>query len=435
MHLLWLKTDLLHPIDKGGKIRSYHMLRELKKLHHVTYLALDDGTAARDAVERADEYCHELIRVPHRTSAKFSSAFFADLARNMWSPLPYAVHKYRSVEFSRWVERENMKADVVVCDFLFPSVNVPDRLPRPSVLFQHNVEALIWRRHADIQTNRLARLYFREQWRRMQAFERTACHKFDAIVAVSAQDRAMMEQDYGAPYVREIPTGVDTEYFRPFPSSEPDPYHVVFSGSMDWLPNHDAMKYFCQQILPRIRASLPAVTFTIVGRNPFPDTVALSREHASIRVTGRVEDVRPYIEQASVYVIPLRIGGGTRLKVFEAMAMEKPIVSTSIGVEGLPVAHGSDVLIADEPAAFAEAVLRLLRDRSLAKRIGTAGATKVRSQFGWEPAARSFLLTCDLAIKRAGLRNENNGVTPSGLRHKDGGLRRGVTSPEPSVLR
>src|SRR5262245_34204836 len=147
MRLLWLKTDLLHPLDKGGKIRSYYMLQELKKLHHVTYLALDDGSAAPDAVERADEYCHELIRIPHRTSEKFSVAFFADLATNAWSVLPYAVQKYQSLEFSRRLQKEQFRTDVIVCDFLFPSVNIPDRLSRPSVLFQHNAESLIWRRH------------------------------------------------------------------------------------------------------------------------------------------------------------------------------------------------------------------------------------------------------------------------------------------------
>ena len=400
MRLLWLKTDLLHPIDKGGKIRSYYMLQELKKFHHVTYLALDDGTAALDAVERADEYCHELIRIPHQTSEKFSLAFFADLATNAWSSLPYAVQKYHSLEFRRRLEKEQLRADVIVCDFLFPSVNILDRLSRPSVLFQHNVEALIWRRHADVQRNRLTRWYFRSQWRRMKVFERAACQKFDVVVAVSPQDRAMMECEYAAPLVREIPTGVDTEYFCPSRSIEQLPYHLVFSGSMDWLPNDDAMKYFCRDILPRIRARLPTVTVTIVGRNPFPGVESLGREYPFIRVTGRVEDIRPYMEEASVYVIPLRIGGGTRLKVFEAMAMEKPIVSTSIGVEGLPIVDGKDVLIADEPQTFADAVVHLLRNRRLSRQIGLTAATKVRTQFGWKPVAESFLKACDLAAMR-----------------------------------
>jgi glycosyltransferase involved in cell wall biosynthesis len=400
MRLLWLKTNLLHPVDTGGKIRTYFMLRELKQHHHVTYLALDDGTAARDAVERAAEYCHDLIRVPHRTASKFSLRFFAELARNIASPLPYAVEKYRSAEFGRRIAQEQDTADVVVCDFLFPSVNVPERLSRPSVLFQHNVEALIWRRHADTKNSRLLRRLFLMQWRRMQAFERKACQKYDAIVAVSQEDGTIIERDYEAPLVRAIPTGVDTEYFRPSGSTEPDPYHLVFSGSMDWLPNDDAMKYFMREMLPRIRAACPETVLTIVGRKPFPSLTALTREHPYIRVTGQVDDVRPYMERASVYVMPLRIGGGTRLKAFEAMAMEKPIVSTSIGVEGLPIVHGTHALIADDPNAFADAVVRLLRDRALARKLGTAAARHVRANFGWAPVAGAFMDACELARRR-----------------------------------
>ena len=397
MRLLWLKTNLLHPVDTGGKIRTYYMLRELKQRHHVTYLAMDDGTASPDAAERAAEYCHDLIRVPHRTSSKFSLRFFAELARNLGSPLPYAVEKYRSSEFGIQIAREQLKADVVVCDFLFPSVNVQEPLLRPSVLFQHNVEAVIWRRHADTQRNRLLRRLFLAQWRRMREFERAACQRYDAIVAVSPQDRAVMEGDYGAPLVRDIPTGVDTEYFRPSGSAEADPCHLVFTGSMDWLPNDDAMRYFARTIFPKIRAAFPQASLTIVGRNPFPGLTALTRECPSIQVTGQVADVRPYMERAAVYVIPLRIGGGTRLKVFEAMAMGKSIVSTSIGVEGLPIANGTDALIADEPDAFADAVIRLLRDRAFARRLGDAAAAKVRTQFGWAPVASSFLEACELA--------------------------------------
>ena len=407
MRLLWLKTNLLHPVDTGGKIRSYFMLRELKQQHHVTYLALDDGTAAPDAVERAAEYCHDLIRVRHRTAPKFSFRFFAELAKNVASPLPYAVEKYRSSEFCRVVAREQAHADVVVCDFLFPSVNVPEPLSRPAILFQHNVEALIWRRHAEHQRNRLSRLLFETQWRRMQAFERKACRRYDAVVAVSPQDRAMIEQEYGAPVVRDIPTGVDTGYFRPSGSLEEEPYHLVFTGSMDWLPNDDAMKYFVRAILPRIRASCPQVILTIVGRKPFPSLTALSREDPNIRVTGQVDDVRPYLERAAVYVIPLRIGGGTRLKVFEAMAMEKAVVSTSIGVEGLPIVHGTDALVADEPDAFAHAVVRLLRDRAAARRLGQAAAAKVRAQFGWGPVADSFVRACELARRRRNRQHEH----------------------------
>jgi glycosyltransferase involved in cell wall biosynthesis len=169
---------------------------------------------------------------------------------------------------------------------------------------------------------------------------------------------------------------------------------------MDWLPNDDAMKYFIRMILPRIRAACPETVLTIVGRKPFPGLTAMTRELPYVRVTGQVDDVRPYLERAAVYVIPLRIGGGTRLKVFEAMAMEKPVVSTSIGTEGLPVANGTDAFIADEPDAFADAVVRLLRDRALARRVGETAGRKVRAQFGWAPVAGAFIEACQSACKR-----------------------------------
>jgi sugar transferase (PEP-CTERM/EpsH1 system associated) len=402
MRLLWLKTDVLHPVDKGGKIRTYHMLRELKHTHHITYLALDDGTAASDAGERASEYCHELIRVPHRRADKLSARFYAELVINLLSPHPYAVEQYRSAGFSRRVAEQIQAArvDLLVCDFLFPSCNVPRSVTIPMLLFQHNVEALIWRRHAEVQRNRLSRMYFHEQWRRMRSFEGAACRRFDAIVAVSPDDRALMEADYGAVQVHDIPTGVDTDYFRPSGTVPKGRFELVFTGSMDWLPNDDAMRYCIEDILPLIRRTIPDVRLTIVGRNPFPRLMELSRRDPRIVVTGRVDDVRPYMERATVCVVPLRIGGGTRLKVFEAMAMEKPLVSTSIGVEGLPVRDGEHALIADDPHEFARCVLRLLKEEAFAARVGRQAAEYVRREFGWRRVAEAFDEICRRTVER-----------------------------------
>lgn len=403
MRLLWLKTDLLHPIDKGGKIRTYHMLRELKKTHRITYLALDDGSAAPDAEERAAEYCHELIRVPHATAEKLTLRFYGELAANLASRLPYAACKYRSAEFARLV-REQVDAgrvDLLVCDGPFAGMNVDPGLACPVILFQRNVESLIWRRHYEVQRNPVARLYFREQWRRMVAYERAVARRYDAVVAVSEEDRVMMERDYGVDRSASIPTGVDTEYYRPSGRVEPEPFHLVFTGSMDWLPNDDAIRYFVQDILPLVRPAIPEVTFTVVGRKPFPGLLDLSRRDPRIVVTGRVDDVRPYIERAAAYVIPLRVGGGTRLKVFEAMAMERPVVSTSIGVEGLPVQEGEDVLIADGPEAFARAVLKVLKEEAFARRLGRQAAARVRREFGWDRVADLFSGICEETVARA----------------------------------
>jgi glycosyltransferase involved in cell wall biosynthesis len=172
----------------------------------------------------------------------------------------------------------------------------------------------------------------------------------------------------------------------------------VFTGSMDWLPNEDAIRYFTEQIMPRIKQEVADVTLTVVGRNPYPSLVELSKRDASVTVTGRVDDVRPFMDEAAIYIVPLRIGGGTRLKIYEAMAMEKAIVSTSIGAEGLPVIDGQEIVLADTPESFAEAVVRLFREPGVAAEIGKHAATKVREQFGWDAVADSFATICERAI-------------------------------------
>ena len=405
MRILWLKTELLHPIDKGGKIRTYAMMRELKQQHHITYLTLDDGTASADARERAVEYCHEVVRVPFASPAKGSAAFFLDLARNLASPLPYAVAKYRSPAMRSAIERAVHAGnyDVVVCDFLFPSLNVPDGLGIPAVLFQHNVEATIWERHTSVASHPVKKAYMSLQWRRMAAWEGRECRRFDHVVAVSDADRDAMRARYGASHVTSVPTGVDTAYFSPAGREPRRPLEIVFTGSMDWMPNEDGIAWFCEQVLPGVRERVPGATLAIVGRNPTGNVRALASAHPSVTVTGTVPDVRPYLERAGVLVVPLRVGGGTRLKIYEGMAMGRATVSTTIGAEGLPVTSGQELLVADQAAPFAAAIVRVLTDPAFADALGQRAATRVRRDFGWASVAAQFADRCEQAIALAGV--------------------------------
>lgn len=392
MRILWLKTELLHPVDKGGKIRTYNMLKELKPAHHITYLTLDDGSAPPSAAEQATEYCHELIRIPHRTTAKFSLAFYSELASNLLSSLPYAIKKYVSAGMRlELVKQVNTgQFDVVVCDFLAPAANLPADLSCPTILFQHNVEAIIWRRHFEVQKNAAKKAYLRGQWRKMQKFEAEMCRQFGAVVAVSVEDRDTMITEYGVDNVYDIPTGVDVDFFRPSGHLPVRPNTLIFTGSMDWLPNEDGIRYFTEEIMPLIRREIPGVTLTVVGRDPYPALVELSKRDESIIVTGRVDDVRPYMEQACGYIVPLRIGGGTRLKIYEAMAMEKAVVSTTIGAEGLPVKNGQELILADSNEAFANAVVKVLMKPDFAGNLGRTAAATVRQKFGWRKVAENF---------------------------------------------
>ena len=401
MNILWLKTELLHPVDKGGKIRTYNMLKELKRDHRITYLTLDDGAAA-SVIAAADEYCHELIRIPHPGRTKFTPAFYSDLLFNIPSALPYAIAKYKSSEMRNRISERLSRGDVdvLICDFLTPAVNLDFSFDCPTVLFQHNVEAMIWKRHYQIQQNALKKLYLYAQWLKMRAFEERLCRKFDAVIAVSAEDRDQMRGDYSLDAVFDVPTGVDTEFFKPKGVTERDPMNLVFTGSMDWLPNDDAIRHFTDDILPIVRRKIPKVSLTVVGRNPSHYLTELAKKDPSINVTGRVDDVRPYMEKAAAYVVPLRIGGGTRLKIYEAMAMEKPIVSTTVGAEGLPLRDGAELLLADNAHSFAEAIVKLLKEPELAGRIGTRASRTVRERFGWQRVATDFSQICEKTAER-----------------------------------
>jgi glycosyltransferase involved in cell wall biosynthesis len=404
MKILWVKTELLHPVDRGGKIRSFHMLRDLKRSHHITYVTLDDGTAAPDARERAAEYCHEVVRIPFRARAKWSPGFYAELALNLFSPWPYAIAKYRSrrLEHAISVRAASGSVDILVCDFLAPSLNVPDGLACATLLFEHNVEALIWKRHWDVARDPLSRAYLRAQWRKMRAFEARECRRYNHVVVVSPEDRDLMGREYGVRDVSAVPTGVDTAYFRPSGNYSRDAHGMVFTGAMDWIPNDDAMRVCVQQILPRIRQAVPDATLTVVGRNPSSALLALAAREPGVVVTGRVEDVRPYMERAALFTVPLRIGGGTRLKIFEAMAMGLPIVSTRVGAEGLPVTDGQNILLADSPEQFASAAIRLLTDERRARAMGSDGSRLVREQGGWERVAGEFAAICERVAAGAG---------------------------------
>jgi polysaccharide biosynthesis protein PslH len=396
MRILWLKSDLLLPLDKGGKLRTWHLMRQLARRHRITYLAFADPDTPRPIVEGMHEVAARVDTVPRRDTAKGTPAFVLDAARHLVNPRPYAVGKYRSPAYrQRLLDLlEEERYDLIVCDFLPPAVNMPTRLPCPVVLFTHNVEAEIWRRHAETAANPVARFLLRAQHRRMLRFERETLARFEGVLAVSEADRETFSRLYPGAIrrpVHVVPTGVDTTFFAP-PSggiaaaSPAASRALVFTGSMDWLPNEDAMVFFCREVLPLVRAEEPDVTLTIVGRAPTPAVQRLAATHG-VTVTGSVDDVRPYMREAAVYVVPLRIGGGTRLKIFEAMAMAKAVVSTTVGAEGLPVASGRDVMLADEPRAFARAIVRLLRDLDRRRAIEQAARALVVSRYDWSVVA------------------------------------------------
>lgn len=398
--ILWLKTELLHPVDKGGRIRTYQMLRAIARAHDVTYLTLDDGHAAPTAVQDAREYCQRLERIAFNPPSKQSIGFPMALLGNLASSLPYAIQRYRSPAMREAIARLAPEHDIVICDFLAPAINLPERLPVPVVLFQHNVEAMIWERHASVATNGLRRRFMRSQYERMLRFERAVCNSVDGVVAVSEEDASEMRRRYGTRRVSAVPTGVDVDYFTRRDPTPPTRANLVFTGSMDWMPNDDAITWFLDAVFPRVRARVPEASLTVVGRDPSPSLRREAESSSYVEVTGRVPDVRPYMERASVFIVPMRVGGGTRLKIYEAMSMGLPVVSTTIGAEGLPVADGTHVWLRDDADSFADVLVRAIENPHEAQRVATGGEALVRSRFGWDGVAKEFIDQCDVLLKQ-----------------------------------
>ncbi len=387
MKLLWVKADFLHPTNRGGQIRTLETLKRLHTRHEVHYIALNNGNP--EGVERSHEYCSRAYPIDHRVPEKNTAAFAGQLLAGLVSPLPVAVSRYRSDRMKREIESLSRREhfDAIVCDFLFPAPNLPD--PSACTLFQHNVEAMIWKRHFENAPTPAHRLYFQLQASRMQCYESATCRSVKKIIAVSEVDAGIMRDQYRAPRVASVPTGVDLKYFDPPPAAPPIA-DLVFVGSMDWMPNIDGARWFAREVLPLIRKRKPDCSVAFAGRKPTQALLDLAAEDFRIQVTGTVPDIRPYLWGSAASIVPLRIGGGTRLKIFESMAARIPVISTTIGAEGLPVHHGTEIHLADTPQSFADSCIALMEDRQLRSRLSEAGWNLVASRFSWEAVAMEF---------------------------------------------
>lgn len=394
--ILFLQKRLLFPTDSGGKIRTLNVLRHLARWHDVTYLC--------NVLPEEEPFLSEMksvgltmVTIPWDEAPRGSLRFYRDLALNVVSPFPFNVNKDFDPRLRRRANEllESHDFDLLVCDFVQMARNCIGLRKVPKLLFEHNVEAQIFQRHT--QHGSLARrAYMWLQWKKMHWFEGRAGRDFDSVIAVSDEDKRTYEHEYGWDHVSTIDTAVDTDYFSP-PTSEAVPGRCVFIGSMDWLPNEDGVRYFVREVWPLIRQQTPSATFQVVGRNPTPAIRALDGKEG-VEVTGSVPDVRPFVASAEVVVIPLLVGGGTRLKVFEAMAMDRPIVSTSLGVEGLEVKHDENVLIADSSEELAACVTQLFQNEALRTKLSKNALELVQERYSSEVVARQFDAICRATI-------------------------------------
>ncbi len=394
--LLFVAPWFLFPRISGGRIRTTDVLRGMKGGAFEITVASPQPTDGNDWSAEIASICDRFVS--WRDDTKRSALH---RLRSLASPLPVSVALDRSRNAHQCIASElATRPDVVVFDFVHTAILAPDEsLPARSVAFTHNVESEIYGRDAAARGT-LPRAVWRSQRAKMTCFERSALRRFGTVVAVSDRDGAYFRDELGLGNVRVIPTGVDVDYysFAPRPAMgdlTEQGGTIAFMGSMDWRPNIDGLEWLMEEVWAEIVAASPRTELVIVGREPPQRLVAAAaRRGLGWTFTGFVDDVRPYVRAADVFVIPLRSGGGTRLKTYEAMALGCPVVATTIGVEGLPLVSGEHYLRADGAADFAAAVLRLLRDGERRERIASAARDYVAANFSPRVVGRAFEEIC-----------------------------------------
>jgi polysaccharide biosynthesis protein PslH len=386
LKVAFVSPVFLFPADAGGKIRTGNILRGLKESgqFEVTLLSPAFAEQQREWQAELDRLCGRFIGwQPSPPQPRWKRA------PDLLSSLPINVVNDRTPAAVAAVEKALAAEafDVVVFDFVHAAVLRPDQIKGATVCFTHNVEAEIFERHAKTAASAPLRWMWASQAAKMRRFEREALARFTRVVAVSERDAKMFEKNDGLKTARAIPTGVDLDFFSWQAPADGAPT-VVFTGSMDWEANVDGIRFYIDEVWPRVRAQVPNAQLRVVGRHP-PASLTQRNVHG-VTFTGFVDDVRDHVRDAQAFVIPLRVGGGTRIKAFEAMAMGLPVVSTTIGIEGLDVDDGTHFLRADGAEALADATLKLIADGTLRLKLSRAARQLVEARFGHRVAADVF---------------------------------------------
>ena len=411
MRILFVTPYLPSPPRFGAQRRLEGLMRGLARRHEVSLLSFSKPGADEDALAATREYTHSITTVPYDVlDVELGQKRLLQL-RSLASRHSFETLLMRRPEFQRELSALLASAayDVVQVEFSqMGSYQLTRREPRSPifVLDEHNIEYDLTRRTAQAPGSVARKLYSAANWRKLRSEERSAWQSFDGVVLTSDRDAELLREDVPLTKTVVVPNGVDIEAFRP--SGMPrDPATLLFLGAINYYPNTDGILDFLDNTWPLILAARPDTRLQIVGMDP-PESV-LSQRSENVEVTGFVEDPLPYLARASVVVVPLRIGGGTRFKVVEAMSMGKAIVSTSLGAEGIDVAHETHALLCDDAHSFAAAVLRVLGDPALNDRLGHAARQLAEERYGWRAAVaklEGFYAQLGCADSRVRLRQQ-----------------------------
>lgn len=404
MRVLFLSQIVPYPPHGGVLQRGYNLIRELGRQAQVHLMAFvhPDVLTTDAEVQRSraalEESCDAVEYFPlwPKTSRVHRLIGFAASAV---SSQPFSVLAHRSVAFQRRVAEvvSSRQYDIIHVDTIGLTQFLDLTWDIPTVVTHHNIESQLMERRAHVQRGILAKWFLKRETRKLVEYEASMTGVFDVNICVSETDEHTLLQRVRGLCTAVVPNGVDIEYFSLRPDSgEPS---LIHSGGMNSFANSDAVLYFLDSIWPLIRAKVPNVRFYAVGQSPPSELCAFAKRDSQVIVTGYVPDIRPLVQRASVYVVPLRVGGGTRLKVLDAMAMGKAMVSTSIGCEGLDVQPDKHLQVADTPEEFAEKTVQLLQDQDRRRVLGRAARALVESRYSWQTIGSELLIAYRLAIQ------------------------------------
>jgi len=403
VNILFLSTRSPYPLISGHSLRTYHILKGAAQKHNVnlvTFVQLEEELK-KENLEHLRSFCRGVH--PFRIPVDMSKIrLTASLIVNLFSPLPFVAQKY-DAPMMRQKIREIIKTksiDLIHVDMLPLAIYVDEFKELPKILVNHNVESIRLHRWYQTEPNVLKKAYLGIQWPNLRSFERSTMDKFDGCVVVSETDKQLLRKMGINNKLFVVPNGTDTEFFKPRGKPKIE-NSVLWIGHMDVHTNKDAVLYFWREIYPLLRKRYPQVQMTFVGTAPPKEIVDTAKKDAQIKVTGFVEDIRPYVDESAMMVVPIRIGSGTRLKILDAMAMGKAIVSTSVGCEGLNVTDGKNILIADDPEDFADRTIGLLKNPGIRMSL-ERNARKLALTYDWDLIREKQEFVYQEAIKGKG---------------------------------
>lgn len=387
MKVLWFSFFVPYPPRGGNLQRSFNLIRQISKSYDVYLIAFNQQGYTRQFLLKAEQelkkYCSgvEFWQLPYRWRGPMW------WIRLLCSPLWRAPFASRAVWSPKLAERWRRTLEVhpgALLHYDSPDVGLFQAAPGfRKILNHHNCESALIERQAEAESNFFKKFYLRMYARKQAGLERDICGTFDVNVAVSELDVENLRKKCPQAHFHVVENGTDLDYFHPIKDEE-EPMSLVFAASLDWHPNVSAVEYFAAEVWPLLKRKCAAAKLFLAGRNPAPGILQLANSDPGIIVEANPEDTRPWLARGSVYICPIREGGGTRLKLLDAMAMGKAIVSTSVGCEGLEVKNGEHLMIVDSPQEFADVTFRLMEDGVLRRKLGEAGRTLIEERYGWQ---------------------------------------------------